>query len=74
MMRSDALKDNESIGKPGEESKNNSGNQSCIVFEDALFSSISKILFSAVRVGSPMMALTETVAPRPKLIHTGYPL
>ena len=73
-MRSDALKENEFIGKPGEASKNDNENQICIVFEDALFSSISKILFRDVRVGSPIMALTETVAPMSKVIQNGSPL
>ena len=71
---SDSLKDDEYTGKSGEASQNDNGNQSCIVFENALFSSRYKIIFQAVRVGTTMMALTETVSPRRKVIQTGYTL
>ena len=74
MKKSYALKGDESTGKPGEQSKYKNGNQSCIVFKNDLFLSRSKINFQAVRVGSTMMALIETVAPRPKVIQNGHPL
>ena len=73
-MKSYALKDYEFIGKPGEASKNENGNQSCIVFENVLFSSRSKIIFQVLRAGSPIIALIETVSPRPEVIQTGSPL
>ena len=74
LTKSDALKDDEYIVQPGEASKNDNGKQSCIVFENTLFLSISKIIFQSVRVVSPMMALTENIAPRPMVIRTGSTL
>ena len=74
LTKSYALKDDESIGYSGEAYKNDNGNQSCIVFENALFLSRSKIIFHAVTVGINMMELTETISPRPNVKRTGSPL
>ena len=74
LKNSYSLKDDEPTGKHGEASNNDNGSQSCIFFENDLFSSRSKIIFQAIIVESPMMVLTENVAPRPKVIKTGSPL
>ena len=74
MRKSDKLKSGKYIVKSGEAYRNDNGNQSCIIFEDYLFLSRSKIILQSVRVGIPMMVLIETIAPIPKVTQTGSPL